>query len=1130
MHERQRNLVSILERHSELVVSDTALDESLAQLARGAAELAGCPHHLALIRVQDPHSLIHMQDAWATRSFDPFAETFATSIAHAIRAQKPREILHLPLRFETHSGSILIVPLLGNDACYGYLCLGSDNPNHFARLRLPWLKAIAGQAVQTIHIESLRYRASLITVAEAGTLTHERLLLDLQSSAVAAVERLGVKHAVVEILGLTAEREALVTLAVAVASAEGKHSEEASRQVLPGYFAARETPAWRAAMTGRLAEYSHNREHDQAGMESGGSSKQLTSVGSTLTGVALPLIDTYGAVLGVMNVESPGLRTLKTAPAQLEPLRIRAEATLRRTDDSVRAAATSFRAVMGRLGAQIPSLLAPRKLRVLYQAILRRSVQLIGLPNLKAAIAFCGEGVFTITPDATYGYPRELREIWSWPEDKGLTGKARAERQPVRVPDVHAPELEDVYFEQDPLAVSEMDIPLMLGERVIGVLDFISPDRDAFTAKHQESVEAFARQVVQTLERARVISTLWQQVEELQLIRSTSEGIESMLRVQVTAEQQGMHDTGRLRKEREDLLKKLLKNAVDYTRSDYGAILAAVRLPLEYDSTSEMETVEFVEMTSQGLDGIPHTMHFPLATSRSVVAVKAFESKRHQAFSDVRREVGEESVLFGPDVKSCLAVPIPGGNQVMGVLCLESRDRRMYSPPQIKRVANLAAQAANVISAANLYLYHLKMSSLLKLVDEVMTKSLARAEDIIHAEIRDNILKIALDLTEQQDDGYASLWLMRNSRLHFEVSVPTIVTRKKPQPGIVRLALERERPIVVPDVAEPPYKDRFLQLYQETQSELAVPLLDPDKKPGELGRVLGVLNIESPRKAAFSERDVEIIDFLARIMVTSMRLTEMHRDRIEYLADVSHGLPHLSLPVGSFVRRLRQLGAVPQDTGPKSVEIQTIFHQLDQSVQTLSTFIECSYTLARHERLGAPITMEATSLLTLAQDMVDALEFRASAKQRTIELWSKSQDITVWCASHLLKVAIFALIENAIEHGSRDDTISVRVRKLPGYGGRIEVIDHGDPVPPEERQRLFSRRYGQRPTPPGSGVLDRGNSSGIGLDHVRRIVHDVHGGQADYRRDKRGKVFYLDLPLEGGRQDITAPTSRMSQR
>lgn len=1121
----QRRLEEILREHTDLVLADSTLEALLAHLARGAAELSGCPPELSFIRVVNPRTAISMQDVWAVEQEESRKGAFAEAVSVAIREYGPQR----PTTPSLHVESALIVPLLGGKACYGYLCLGSSPSHPVATRRLPLILVLAHQALQAIHSEPIRSRAALVGVAETASLTHEKLLVDLQRVAEQAADTLRINDVIVEILGLTEERDALVTLAVAGRLLGAK------REVLPGYFAAGATEAWQAITKDDIHERAsigrdgkgRDGKAEQPGI---GGAAVSTSVAGSRTVVAMPLRDARGEILGVMNVEAQAPRTLVGATSQLQSSVARAEALLRMADPTTRAAAASLRSVLARIGNQMPNLLDPerKKLRALYQATLRRAVQMIGALDLKAAIAFCGEKVFTITPDATYGYTRDLIQVWSWSAEEGLTGIAWKNQEAFRFPDVHVPELADVYIKQDPETQSEMVIPLLHGDQVVGVLDFISPRLDAFTPKHQELIEAFAHQVVQTLERARDIRSLWLAKEDLGLIQKTSEGIEGMLRDQTDPGLQRAdkgHGSSKLRDAREKLLKKLLGQAIGYTRSKYGAIFATVRLPGAEDAAAGEESIELVEMTSYGLAEQQHITHLPLARSSSKVAVKAVIHEHPQNVSNMNRDA-PDGALFGSAVKSALAVPIRGGEHVLGVLCLESTDPRMYSPAQVNRVAVLASQAANVISSANLSLYRLKMRRLLNLVDEVMTTSLAPGSYPIHQQIREDILQAARDLTEQHDDGYASLWLVDNGKLHYETSIPELSARKEPQPGIVKLAFEREGPVVVPDVDESSYKALYRRSYASTQSELAVPLLDPDWQPGsKRGRVLGVINVESPRKPAFSGRDVEIIELLARIMVTSMRLTEMHNDRINFLADVSHGLPPLSAAIGRCVARLRK-GGVVEPYAPES-EMRRTFEELARGIATLSTFIECSYTLTTHEKLGAPIDMEEVSLRTVARDMAHALQFYAQRNKRRIDVVADSSDVTVKCAKHLVRVAVFALIENAIEHGTDNDVILVRVRRSPSKGGRIEVIDHGKPIPPEERKWLFSRRY-RMPRPragrasessdgsDGASDFEHHKSLGIGLDHVWRIIHDVHGGQAKYRHERRGKVFYLDLPPGSG--------------
>src|SRR5215831_11205066 len=85
---RMLRLQAILREHTELVLSGSVLGTSLAQLARGAAELAGCPAHLALVRVLDPVSSVHLQDVWAVPTSAERRVGFERVISKTIRVSR----------------------------------------------------------------------------------------------------------------------------------------------------------------------------------------------------------------------------------------------------------------------------------------------------------------------------------------------------------------------------------------------------------------------------------------------------------------------------------------------------------------------------------------------------------------------------------------------------------------------------------------------------------------------------------------------------------------------------------------------------------------------------------------------------------------------------------------------------------------------------------------------------------------------------------------------------------------------------------------------------------------------------------------------------------------------------------
>ena len=79
---------------------------------------------------------------------------------------------------------------------------------------------------------------------------------------------------------------------------------------------------------------------------------------------------------------------------------------------------------------------------------------------------------------------------------RGVCGTAAATRQTQRVDDVHA---FDGHIACDAASASELVVPLIRRDRVIGVLDIDSPIAARFNAEDQGGLEALARIYVESL-------------------------------------------------------------------------------------------------------------------------------------------------------------------------------------------------------------------------------------------------------------------------------------------------------------------------------------------------------------------------------------------------------------------------------------------------------------------------------------------------------------------------------------------------------------------------------------------------------------------------------------------------------
>lgn len=91
------------------------------------------------------------------------------------------------------------------------------------------------------------------------------------------------------------------------------------------------------------------------------------------------------------------------------------------------------------------------------------------------------------------------------PFGKGITGAAAAAREPVRVADTQA---DPRYIPSHPGIRSECAVPLILQDRVMGVLDVESERMGYFTEEHVRMLSLLAPQIASSIENARLYSEL----------------------------------------------------------------------------------------------------------------------------------------------------------------------------------------------------------------------------------------------------------------------------------------------------------------------------------------------------------------------------------------------------------------------------------------------------------------------------------------------------------------------------------------------------------------------------------------------------------------------------------------------
>ena len=205
------------------------------------------------------------------------------------------------------------------------------------------------------------------------------------------------------------------------------------------------------------------------------------------------------------------------------------------------------------------------------------------------------------------------------------------------------------------------------------------------------------------------------------------------------------------------------------------------------------------------------------------------------------------------------------------------------------------------------------------------------------------------------------------------------------------------------------------------------------------------------------------------------RLTAMvERDR-EFNSDVSH---ELRTPLAVISSTTELLQGSPDLTEKLSERLKRI----ERASRQANELIEALLLLSRAQRRG-PTRGETTDVGKVAADVIESQRPQMRGKPLSIEL-VVSEAVSVNAPASVLSVALTNLIGNAIKY-----TLEGSVRVEVGQA-RVEVIDTGPGIKPEDAERLFQR--GVR----GEGA--GGSGAGLGLAIVRRLC-ELYGWDVSMR-------------------------------
>ena len=264
------------------------------------------------------------------------------------------------------------------------------------------------------------------------------------------------------------------------------------------------------------------------------------------------------------------------------------------------------------------------------------------------------------------GYAREIAERIKVKIGEGVTGMAAQRREAILVDDVSKhPE----YISVVAGVHSELAVPLIVKNRVIGVLNLEAQEAGRFTEEHKRLLTLIGSRMAVGIENARLYTRSTRQARTLVLLNEISRELTSILNV-------------------DELLKRiaeLLSRLIDYQM--FSILLL--------DNAGEKLQHRFSLRFQENI-----LLKHDVALGKGLVGY-AVQHREAVLVPDVNKD--SRYIRLNPETRSELAVPLIYKDKVIGVLDLEHTRRGFFTEDHKRTVTTLAAQVAIALENARLY-------------------------------------------------------------------------------------------------------------------------------------------------------------------------------------------------------------------------------------------------------------------------------------------------------------------------------------------------------------------------------------------------------------------------------------------
>lgn len=227
-----------------------------------------------------------------------------------------------------------------------------------------------------------------------------------------------------------------------------------------------------------------------------------------------------------------------------------------------------------------------------------------------------------------------------------------------------------------------------------------------------------------------------------------------------------------------------------------------------------------------------------------------------------------------------------------------------------------------------------------------------------------------------------------------------------------------------------------------------------------------------------------------------------------FIGDASHELRTPLVSVRGYAE-LYRMGALT-----KKSDVAQAMERIEKEAERMTSLVTDLLELARLDE-ARPLELEPVNLVALAEDA--AMDAKASHPHRVVDVWVGDQKVTdstqvdpiiINAEENKVRQIYANLLQNALRFSPEDSSVDIVISSEENPPrGVIHVIDHGEGIPPQIRDKIFQRLW----RADTSRARETGGS-GLGLAIVDTIVKRHRGSIVVTETQGGGATFTVSLP------------------